>query len=130
MTSSLSRRFQSTLFWLILLKSKEWESLKFLIKTMDSALWENAKLFAFFKSIFYQSKMPRFLSARFSNTLSWAILLKNIEWGELKFLTKTMDQPLLKNVKLSTFLNRCLKSLKWLFSYVKFQNTLFWPILP
>ena len=51
--------------------------------------------------------MARFLSTRSENTLFETILLKNKKDKISIFSSKTVDKPLWKNAKYSTFLNPC-----------------------
>ena len=48
-----------------------------------------------------------FLTRTFPDTFSWLILHKNRSWRNLKFFTKLMDLPLLKNSNFAFFINSC-----------------------
>ena len=49
-------------------------------------------------------------------------------WRNLKFSTKTMDQPLLKNISFWTFLNWCFCSLVWIVFYLRRHQQLFFSL--
>ena len=59
------------------------------------------------------------------NTFSRRNVPKRKEERNLKFLTKTMDKPLLKNANFATCLNRCFYGQKRLVFVINRHETLF-----
>ena len=78
-----------------------------------------------FKSMFILSRKACFQKRTSPNTFSGCILDKTKPSQNFKFLTKTMDWPLCKNVNFVGFWKRCFFSSERLVSYIKRRKPFF-----
>ena len=89
---------------------------KFQIIDQNHGPLEKYQFLDFFNFVILESKNAFFLSRISSNTFSCLILPKIERWNNFKFLTKTMDFSLWKNLSFSIF---------FLFLFLSPENTSF-----
>ena len=83
---------------------------------------KKCQFFAFLKFFFLYSRKVCFRSRISQKTFSWTILPKKQSWKIGHFWTKTMGQPLWKNVNFSTFRTCCFYCLESRFLLLEYRK--------